>query len=237
MEMKNQKPLMVRFRGGIMVGCNGLPSFTDDKGEHIFERLLLIMCTNVIPEEKRDATLLDKMRPEIPAITNWFLEGLQRLIENGYKFTRSAAAEEAVNEYRQRLDSVYRFISEWNGTLTIGGDPVNLNRNCIELFVITKNRADQYPKKNFYDTYVEWSNDSEIDLTPIKRKNLNQRLEALGLEVDPRGVYGNQHGIYTIRGIKKEYVPLDEVDNRLTFDNTKSPPEWQDATTETTPWD
>ena len=237
MEMKNQKPLMVRFRGGIMVGCNGLPSFVDDKGEHVFERLLLIMCTNVIPEEKRDATLLDKMRPEIPAITNWFLEGLQRLIENGYKFTRSAAAEEAVNEYRQRLDSVYRFISEWNGTLTIGGDPVNLNRDCIERFVITKNRADQYPKKNFYDTYVEWCNDSEIDLTPIKRKNLNQRLEALGLEVDPRGVYGNQHGIYTIRGIKKEHTPLDEVDKRLTFDAAKSPPEWQDATTETTPWD
>ena len=237
MEMKNQKPLMVRFRGGIMVGCNGLPSFTDDKGEHIFERLLLIMCTNVIPEEKRDAKLLDKMRPEIPAIINWFLEGLQRLIQNGYKFTRSAAAEEAVKEYRQRLDSVYRFISEWNGTITIGGDPVNSNRDCIERFVITKNRMDQYPKKSFYDAYTEWCNDSEIDLTPIKRKNLNQRLEALGLEVDPRGVYGNQHGIYTIRGIKREYVPLDEVDNRLTFDNAKSPPEWQDATTETTPWD
>ena len=59
----------------------------------------------------------------------------------------------------------------------------------------------------------------------------------IGLEVDPRGVYGNQHGIYTIRGIKREYVPLDEGDNRLTFDTAKSPPEWQDATTETTPWD
>lgn len=210
MEMKNQKPLMVRFRGGIMVGCNGLPSFTDDKGEHIFERLLLLMCTNVIPEAKRDATLLDKMQPEIPAITNWFLEGLQRLIGNGYKFTRSSAADEAVREYRQRLDSVYRFISEYDGTYTLNGEKLCTNKDgYLEHFEITKNRADQYPKKAFYDTYASWCEDAEVDLTPIKRKNLNQRLEALGLEVDPHGVYGDRHGIYTIRGLKKVYMKPD----------------------------
>ena len=198
MENKNQKPLMVRYRGGIMVGCNGLPSFTDDKGEHVFERLLLIMCTNVIPEEKRDSMLLDKIKPEIPAIINWFMEGLRRLIGNGYKFTRSKSAEDAVKEYRQRLDSVYRFINEWEGKITIG----NEQYGDIEHFEITKNRADQYPKKTFYDCYAAWCEDPEIDLTPIKKKNLNQRLETLGLEVDPHGVYKDRHGIYTIRGLK-----------------------------------
>ena len=238
MESKNKQPLMVRYRGGIMVGCNGLPSFTDDKGEHVFERLLLIMCTNVIPEEKRDAALLDKMKPEIPAIINWFLEGLKRLIANGYKFTRSKSAEDAVKEYRQRLDSVYRFINEWNGSVAVGNEKTSSNvYGYTEHFEITKNRADQYPKNTFYDSYTAWCEDPDIDLTPIKKKNLNQRLEALGLEVDPRGVYKDRHGIYTIRGLKKTYTKLGDIDSRLTFSGEKSPPAWEDATEESTPWD
>ena len=146
MESKNKQPLMVRYRGGIMVGCNGLPSFMDDRGEHVFERLLLIMCTNVIPEEKRDAALLDKMKPEIPAIINWFLEGLKRLIANGYKFTRSKSAEDAVKEYRQRLDSVYRFINEWNGSVAVGNEKTSSNvYGYTEHFEITKNLL-HFPK-------------------------------------------------------------------------------------------
>ena len=188
MENKNQKPLMVRYRGGIMIGCNGLPSFTDDKGEHIFERLLLIMCTNVIPEEKRDAMLLDKMKQEVPAIVNWFLSGLHRLIEAGFKFTRSESAENAIHEYREQLDSVYRFIHEYE--------------RDGERFVITKNRADQIAKSTFYNEYESWCCDSENDLRPVKKKNLDQRLEALGLEVDPKGNTKDRRGIYTIRGLK-----------------------------------
>ena len=243
MEMKNQKPLMVRFRGGIMVGCNGLPSFTDDKGTHVFERLLLIMCTNVIPEEKRDAELLDKMRPEIPAITNWFIEGLHRLIENGYKFTRSRAAEDAIREYRNQLDTVYRFIMEGAPTPPEVYDSENWH------YVITHNRADQVSKKDFYTNYVDWCNSDEIDVTPVKQKNLVQRLESLGLEVDRRGTVGERRGIYTIRGLKL----INEItgDNRMPTPEEaadfrtkksaespqKSPHGWEQADNMPTPWD
>lgn len=182
-----------------MVGCNGLPSFTDDKGEHIFERLLLLMCTNVIPEEKRDAALLDKMKPEVPSIVNWFLEGLHRLIKNGFKFTQSQAAEEALKEYRSRLDTVYRFITE--GTAI---PPAVLGHYDGEIwhYVITKNRSDQVSKREFYKCYEEWCKDSEIDVVPVKSKNLGQRLESLGLEIDRKGTVGTRKGIYTIRGLK-----------------------------------
>ena len=186
MEQKNQKPQMVRYRGGILIGCNGLPSFTDDKGSHIFERILLIMCTNVIPEEKRDSTLLDKMIPEIPAITNWFLAGLQRLIKNEYKFTKSDRSVKALHEYREQLDSVYRFIHEYESD--------------GERFVITKDRSDQIAKSTFYDEYERWCLDN--DLRAVKKKNIDQRLEALGLEVDPKGNTKDRRGIYTIRGLK-----------------------------------
>jgi len=192
MENKNQKPLMVRYRGGIMVGCNGLPSFTDDKGEHIFERLLLIMCTNVIPEDKRDSMLLDKMKPEAPAIINWFLEGLHRLIENNYKFKQSKETEKAIHEYRKQLDSVYRFICEYEVEVS-NGEPLR--------FVITKNRKDKLLKKDIYEMYENFCNMPEVDLLPVKKKNFGQRLERLGLEIDPRGNYGDKRGVYVIYGL------------------------------------
>lgn len=204
MENKQQKPLMVRYRGGIMVGCNGLPSFTGDKGEHIFERLLIIMATNVIPQDKRDPELLDKMKPEVPAIVNWFLEGLHRLIDNNLKFSRSEAMDEAVQSYREKLDSVFRFIQEYR---TESG----------ERYELTRNRADQVTKTGFYEAYQAWCKSDEIDLIPVKKKNIDQRLEALGCEIDPRGNAEGKRGVYTIRGMKKEEKFMDGDDSELPF--------------------
>ena len=207
MESKNQKPLMVRFRGGIIVACNGLPSFTDDKGSHIFERLLLLKCTNVIPEEMRDALLLDKMQPELPAITNWFLEGLKRLIGNGFRFTKSASSDEAIEEYHKRLDSVYRFlyldvcIEYW---YLQKGQGNSTSRKRGSHFEITKNRADQVAKSDFYAMYSSWCESEEI--TPVKSKNLDERLRSMGLEVDRKGFVPGRTGIYTIRGIRVKDV-------------------------------
>lgn len=202
MEGKGKQPVMIRYRGGIMVGCNGLPSFTDDKGEHIFERLLLIMCNNVIPEEKRDSSLLDKMKTEAPAIINYFLEGLHRLIDNDYKFTRSEATVEAAHQYREQLDSVYRFIHEY----TEDG----------YYFEVTHNPLDQVAKNRFYEAYVKWCYDPENELRPIRKKNLNQRLDALGLDGSRKGWSGSRRGIYTIKGLRwtdgteDKFIPFDE---------------------------
>ena len=189
---------MVRYRGGIMIGCNGLPSFTDDKGEHIFERILLIMCLNVIPEERRDPELLDKMYPEVPAIINWMLQGLHRLLDNNYKFSKSASSENATKDYRSQLDTVYRFIQEGE----ICSDISRRELPYRVYYTITRNPDDQVLKRDFYQCYEQWCNSSEIDVTPIKKKNLNQRLEALGCQVDRRGTVGDSRGVYTIRGMK-----------------------------------
>lgn len=243
MENKNQKPLMVRYRGGIMIGCNGLPSFTDDKGEHIFERLLLIMCTNVIDEAKRDPELLDKMKPEIPAIINWMLEGLNRLLLNNFKFTRSAASEMATKDYRSQLDTVYRFIQEGEINAISSHTPYHWK------YVLTKDHRDQVSKKDFYDSYQAWCEDPDIDVMPVKKKNLAQRLEALGCEVDRRGTLGDRRGVYTIRGMKyvnsvteNSRIPTDEelkeyVRKKSAKESVKSPQEQFEPQTDPTPFD
>ena len=47
-EPKNKQPFYYIFPGGIAIACNNLPSFQDDKGGHIFERLCVVPCTNTI---------------------------------------------------------------------------------------------------------------------------------------------------------------------------------------------
>lgn len=208
MENKGQTPLMIRYRGGIAIACNGLPSFSDDRGEHIFERILLIMCRNVIPPEKRDPQMLDKMIPEIPAIINWFLAGLYKLKENNFKFPRSEATDAALHEYRKQLDSVYKFINEYE--LGEQSDPFR--------FVLTKNRKDKMLKSELYDLYESFCQRQDVDIVPVKRKNFGQRLERMGLEVNPRGNYGTKRGVYVVYGIA--------LVNSSNCDRTHSDPEF-----------
>lgn len=63
-EKKGKQPFNYRYDGGIIIACNNLPTFTDDKGGHLFERLCIVPCTNTIARERRDVFLLDKMLKE-----------------------------------------------------------------------------------------------------------------------------------------------------------------------------
>jgi len=149
------------------------------------------------------------MRPEIPAIINWCLSGLRRLQANGWKFTRSASSEEAGEEYRMQLDSVYRFIHEYE--------------RDGRRFDVTGNRADQYPKAEFYAAYEAWCRDPEVDVSPVKRKNLDARLIGMGLETDRHGNAGRRRGIYTIRGLRFEPETSGLFDGKSPPGGLKSP--------------
>ncbi|MFR1062307.1 MAG: DUF5906 domain-containing protein [Enterocloster sp.] len=45
-EQKNKQPYSYIYPGGIVIACNNLPGFADDKGSHIFERLCIVPCIN-----------------------------------------------------------------------------------------------------------------------------------------------------------------------------------------------
>ena len=64
-ELKGKDPFTFKFNGGITFTCNEMPYIKDDKGTHMFERFLIIPCNNVIPPEKRDNRLFEKMEGEI----------------------------------------------------------------------------------------------------------------------------------------------------------------------------
>lgn len=179
-EQKGKQPYSYRFPGGIIIACNNLPTFSDDKGGHLFERLCVIPCINVIEESRRDSELLDKMLEERNAIFNWFLEGLQRLIDNKYKLTKSRACELALSEYRARLDTVYRYLSEG--------------------YIITGNRVDMVSKPDFEERYMQWCNDNGF--LNVNKQNIKDRMEANGCPADKANFQGRR-GVMVYRNLKE----------------------------------
>ena len=187
-EKKGKQPFNYRFDGGIIIACNNLPMFTDDKGGHLFERLCIVPCTNTIEQDRRDSLLLDKMLKERSAIFNWFLEGLHRIIENNFKVSRSFSCDMARSEYRDRLDTVYRFISEF--------------------FIVTGNKNDMVSKSKFESEYIKWCN--ENGFKSVNKQNIKDRMEANGCPAG-KGNLDGKRGVMVYRNLKYRDTDFESV--------------------------
>lgn len=160
-EMKGKQAFSFTYNGGMIFACNDLPSFTDDKGGHVFERMCIIPCNNIIPPERRKGNMTELLIKEKSAIVNWAIDGLHRLIENGYRFTECAEAAEANEAYRADVDTLYRYLSE--------------------NYLITGNMADRILKTDFESDYNTWCTDKEVH--SIGKRNIKSRMEKNGLSL------------------------------------------------------
>lgn len=111
-ERKGKDKFTDKFRGVMVFCANELPPFGGDKGEHVYERMLLCPCTNVIPPEKRDKRLIDKLFDEREGIVYGAVMALRRFINNGYNFTVPEICRRAVESYKVENDDVLQFLNE-----------------------------------------------------------------------------------------------------------------------------
>ena len=177
------------WNGGIMVACNGLPCFVDDKGGHLFERLLIIPLEHHIPKEERDVELLQKLLSEQEGIFHWFMDGLKRLQENGFRFTKCDEVDQIGEEYRKSVDNLYRFVQE--------------------NYVITGQYQDRISKTAFDDKYTMWANQNE-EVKKIAKRNIADRLKKMGI-VSNIGDVAGQRAIAVYRGIKPKEAEFKEL--------------------------
>ena len=178
-EKKGKQPFDYRFTGGIIIACNNLPTFSDDKGGHLFERLCIVPCTNTIEQGRRDGEILDKILKERNAIFNWFLEGLHRLVDNHYILTKAQSCESATREYRGKMDTVFRYLSEF--------------------YTVTGNKEDMVSKPDFEADYIRWCNENEYN--NVNRQNIKDRMEANGCPVGKANL-GDKRGVMVYRNLK-----------------------------------
>lgn len=185
-EIKQKTPFDFYFNGGIVIACNAAPTFKDDKGSHIFDRLLVIPCEHVVSEQEADSYICDKMLTEKTAIFNWFLDGLNRLIKNNFHFTKSERADIFMCEYREKQDTVYRFLQE-------------------NEFVVTNNPHDTVKKSTFNKAYTSWLKQNQLD--GVAEKNVKYRLQKLGVNCKKTS-YETETGVWCYTFIKdtKNYL-------------------------------
>lgn len=150
-EAKFENSFTMQFKGFLLFSCNDLPAFSGDTGEHVFERFLILSCDNVIPPEKRDPQLKEKILAEKEVIVSVAVKFLQEAIKRGYKLTESERTKKNREEYSMRNNSLAFFINK-----------------CCEI------GTERTYTSEFRTKYIEWCKDN--DLMPEKTHDINKIL-------------------------------------------------------------
>ena len=111
-EKKNQNPFSFSCTARLLFSCNSIPKNYGDRSEGFYRRLIIIRFNHTVPPEKRDPNLIDKFRAEADGIFLFALEGLKRLMSNGYIFSETEANKKELPQYIEDSDSVLSFIRE-----------------------------------------------------------------------------------------------------------------------------
>ena len=122
----------------------------------IWRRIHLIPFNVVIPPEKRDGDLPQKLRTEMSGILNWAIEGAVEWSKNG--LNPPSAVLNAVNEYRNDMDSIGRFLKD----------------------TVEASTDDFVTKAEMFQAYQHWRNDEGgEDLT---KAEFGMKLKRLGYD-------------------------------------------------------
>lgn len=118
-EFKGQQAFEYTYGGLLWFCMNKLPKFGGDDGQWVYDRIMVVHCPNVIPADKQDKQLLDKMYAERDGIFYQSVKALQRVMRNGYRFTEPESVTQARAAYRSENSSVIGFFDEcmipWQG--------------------------------------------------------------------------------------------------------------------------
>ena len=123
----------------------------------IWRRVHMIPFTVVIPEDKVDRQLTDKLLKELDGIFLWALRGLAMYSKEG--LNKPTAVQKAVDEYKKEMDVVSKFLDE-----------------CTE-----KAFAKSVKASDLYKAYMEWCDtNTEYKMSNTKfGKEIVQRFEKI----------------------------------------------------------
>lgn len=109
--VKYEKAFVFRPTAKMVFAINNLP-YSRDRSAGFLRRPIVIPFLRQFLDGAANKGLTEELLTELPGMLNWALEGLRRLRANKYVFTRSAAAETAMDEFRANLSPVFGFVEE-----------------------------------------------------------------------------------------------------------------------------
>lgn len=111
-EFKGQNGFEFTYNGLLWFCMNRLPKFGGDDGTWVYNRIMQVECKNVIPANKQDKNLLDKLYAERVGIVYKAVMALTRVIANGYSFSEPERVKGARAEYMAENSTVISFYNE-----------------------------------------------------------------------------------------------------------------------------
>lgn len=112
LEMKNKGCFSYHFRGMLWFCCNHLPEVSSKHQEELYNRLIIFPCTNIIPKDKQDKMLEEKLFAERTGIIIKALKALKEAIKRDYKFTMPHECTKARDEYMLENNPLALFMEE-----------------------------------------------------------------------------------------------------------------------------
>jgi phage/plasmid-associated DNA primase len=162
-EFKNCEPFDYVFKGLMLFGMNSLPRFGGDKGVHVYNRMLIIKCSNVISKNQQDPHLIEKLYAEREGIIQNCVVALKDVIQNNYQFHIPPECEVNLDEYKTENSSVVEF---WNECI----EPCDVNESHI-------NKSSQV-----YRCYKIWALENGMRYTADSKEFANEISQYLNLK-------------------------------------------------------
>lgn len=192
-EKKGGAHFSFKFRGLLWFCMNQLPSFGGDRGDWVYNRIIIIQCNNSIPKENQDKNLVKKMYAERAAIVNKALAALKALEARNFILTMPEDSKQASEEYKIENSPVRKFYKEC----------------CIER---SDGFKDSMTTKRIYDAYTRWCKDNAPH-SAASNQNFRKELQnMLGTKNIVRKNHGQTYYIFTItQETKKDYGFYDTI--------------------------
>ena len=191
-EAKGKDSFEYKYQGMVWFGGNAMPKFGGDRGDWVYDRMLLIRCNNVVPPEKRDKYLVDKLMTEANGIVVKALAALKQTIDRGYRFTVPAESAAELEKYKVENSPYLRFFNEC----------------CVPREQSFHTKFDSVTTAVMHKALKTWCVDNTGGLSP-KTQDFKQELEQHHINTEI-GVYSGCR-YYKAFTLSKEYRELHRI--------------------------
>jgi len=183
-EFKGQNGFEFIYKGLFWFCMNRLPKFGGDDGQWVYDRIMQVNCNNVIPKDKQDKFLLDKMYAERDGIVYKAIMALKQVIQNGYTFSEPQCVENARAIYMADNNTIIAFFNE-----------------CMQIRPLGKIK-DSCTTGRVYKVYKAWCIDNNQGYAKTARDFRNELADYLGTTFSDmtvrRGKGGTFYNGYTL---------------------------------------
>lgn len=183
-EFKGENGFEFVYNGLLWFCMNRLPKFGGDDGKWVYDRIMQVECTNVIPLEQQDKELLDKMYAERDGIFYKSVLAFCKVIRNGYRFSEPQSVIQARNSYRNTNSTIISFFEE-----------------CMTERFESK-ISDNWTTGRIYKAYRVWCKDNNNGYAKTAREFRDELADHLGTAfkdmVVRRGTGGSFYRDYTL---------------------------------------